>query len=142
MGANRRTLALTTVPHVDEAPSLEALRGRRSEILEIVRRHGGSNLTVCGPVARGTAGPGSDVDLLVDMEEGSSLLDPAALHVELEDLLSFSVEIATDVKPRLRGRVHDEAVLLSTGIETIARRRPESEEAFTKDEVLTAPVIH
>lgn len=88
------------------------LRERRSEILEIVRRHGGSNLRVYGSVVRGTAGPGSDVDLLVDMEEGRSLLDLAALHLGLEDLLGLSVEIATDVKPRLRGRVHDEAVLL------------------------------
>ncbi len=103
---------MTTVRQIDETPSLEMLRRRRSEILEVVRRHGASNLRVYGSVARGTAGPGSDIDLLVDMEEGSSLLDLAALHLELEDLVGFPVEIATDVKPRLRDRVSDEAVLL------------------------------
>jgi predicted nucleotidyltransferase len=112
MDAHRRAVHMTTVPQVDEAPSLELLSERRSEILEIVRRHGGSNLRVYGSVVRGTAGPGSDIDLLIDMEDGSSLLDLATLHLELEDLLGFPVEIATDVKARLRGRVHDEAVPL------------------------------
>ncbi len=51
-------------------------------------------------------------DLLVDMEDGTSLLDLAALHLELEDLLGFPVEIGTDVRPRLRERVHAEAITL------------------------------
>lgn len=65
-----------------------------------------------GSVARGTSGPSSDIDLLVDMEKGSSLLDLADLHLELEDLLGCPVELATDVKPRLRDRVKAEAVAL------------------------------
>ncbi len=103
---------MTTVRQIGETPTLEMLRRRRSEIFEVLRRHGASNLRVYGSVARGTAGPGRDIDLLVDMEEGSSLLDLAALHLELEDLVGFPVEIATDVKPRLRDRVSDEAILL------------------------------
>jgi len=54
----------------------------------------------------------SDVDVLVDMQEESSLLDLAALHLELQDILGFPVEIATDVKPRLRERVRAEAIRL------------------------------
>lgn len=54
----------------------------------------------------------SDIDVLVDVERGRSLLDLAALHLELEDLLGFPVEIGTDVKPRLRERVRAEAVAL------------------------------
>ena len=101
---------MTTVRQVNETPSLELLRVRRSEILRIAGRHGASNVRIHGSVARGAARPESDVDMLVDMEDGSSLLDLAALHLELEDLLGFPVEIATDVKPRLRERVHAEAV--------------------------------
>jgi hypothetical protein len=86
------------------------LRELRSEILSAVARHGASNLRIYGSVVRGEAGPGSDIDLLVDMEAGRSLLDLAALHLELEDLLGFPVEIGTDVKPRLRERVHSEAI--------------------------------
>jgi len=103
---------MTTIRRIGEAPSLESLREHRSEILEIAVRHGASNVRVYGSVARGTAEPGSDIDMLVDMEDGSSLLDLAALHLDLEDLLGFPVEISTDVKPRLRRRVHAEAVEL------------------------------
>jgi predicted nucleotidyltransferase len=46
------------------------------------------------------------------MEEGRSLLDLAALHLELEEILGYPVEIGTDVKPRLRERVRAEAVAL------------------------------
>ena len=84
----------------------------RSEILSAAARHGASNLRVYGSVVHGEAGPESDIDLLVDMEAGRSLLDLAALHLELEDLLGFPVEIGTDVKPRLRERVHNEAISL------------------------------
>lgn len=72
-------------------PSLESLRKLRAEILAAVARHGASNVRVYGSVARGEAGPDSDIDLLVDMEDGRSLLDLAGLHLELEDLLGFQV---------------------------------------------------
>lgn len=101
---------MITVRQASETPSMELLRVRRAEIFKIAGRHGASNVRVYGSVARDVAGPESDIDMLVDMEEGSSLLDLAALHLELEDLLGFPVEIATDVKPRLRERVHAEAV--------------------------------
>lgn len=91
---------------------MRMLRERREEILAAVARHGASNFRVYGSVARGEARPVSDIDVLVDVEEGRSLLDLAALHLELEDLLGFPVEIGTDVKPRLRVRVRAEAVVL------------------------------
>jgi uncharacterized protein len=96
----------------DTAPTLGMLRERREEILAAAARHGASNVRVYGSVARSEARPGSDIDVLVDVEEGRSLLDLAALHLELEDLLGFPVEIGTDVKPRLRERVRAEAVTL------------------------------
>ncbi|MGH9063027.1 MAG: nucleotidyltransferase family protein [Acidimicrobiales bacterium] len=93
-------------------PTLAMLRARREEILVIASRNGASNLRVYGSVARGEAREGSDIDLLVDMEPGRSLLDLAGLHLELEDLLGCRVEVGTDVKPRLRDRVRAEAVVL------------------------------
>lgn len=103
----------TTLNEDGEAvPSLRMLRRLRSEILAAADRHGASNVRVFGSVVRGEAGPGSDIDVLVDMEEGRSLLDLAGLHLELEDILGFPVEIGTDVKPRLRERVRAEAIRL------------------------------
>ncbi|MBN2114253.1 MAG: nucleotidyltransferase family protein [Acidimicrobiia bacterium] len=103
---------MTGTRHTVEKPSLEYLRRLREEIISAAVRHGASNVRVYGSVARGTSGPDSDIDLLVDMSPGASLLDLAALHLELEDLLGFPVELATDVKPRLRERVYAEAVAL------------------------------
>ena len=44
----------------------DAVREHRDEILRIAARHGATNVRVFGSVARGTAGPESDLDLLVD----------------------------------------------------------------------------
>ncbi len=98
--------------HTDTAPTLQMLRERREEILAAAARHGASNLRVYGSVARGDARQKSDIDVLVDVEAGRSLLDLAALHLELEDLLGYPVEIGTDVKPRLQARVRAEAIAL------------------------------
>jgi hypothetical protein len=101
---------MTTTRQTGPAPTLKVLRERREEILAAAARHGASNLRVYGSVARGDASPHSDIDVLVDGEEGRSLLDLAAFHVELEDLLGFPIEMGTDVKPRLQERVRAEAI--------------------------------
>jgi len=92
-------------------PTLQELRERRAEILALARRYGASNLRVFGSVARDEPGA-RDVDILIDLEAGRSLLDLARLHVELEDLLGCDVDVAERVKPRLREQVEAEAVLL------------------------------
>jgi hypothetical protein len=51
---------------------------------------------VFGSVARGTARRDSDIDFLVEMEEGRSLLDHAALVLDLERLLKRSVDVASE----------------------------------------------
>ncbi len=53
-------------------------------------------MRVFGSVARGTAGRGSDIDFLVEMEEGRSLLDHAALVLDLERLLKRPVDVASE----------------------------------------------
>ncbi len=86
----------------------------RAQILQVAGRFGARNVRVIGSVARGEAGPESDLDLLVDLEEGRSLLDHAALMIELEKLLGCKVDVAIEqgLRPRLRDRVLGEAVPL------------------------------
>lgn len=62
------------------------LKEKREEILRIAAKHGARNVRVFGSVARGEAGEGSDVDLLVEFEPGRSLLDQAILVADLEEL--------------------------------------------------------
>jgi predicted nucleotidyltransferase len=90
------------------------LRDRREAILEIAARRGARNVRVFGSFARGTADVSSDVDLLVDMAPGRSLLDMGAMLVELRELLGREVDLVTErgLKARIRGRVLSEAVPL------------------------------
>jgi predicted nucleotidyltransferase len=93
-------------------PTLEELRARRDEILEVAARHGVFDIRVFGSVARGDAHEGSDVDLLVDIEAGRSLLDLAGFHVDIQDLLACDVDVGTQIKPRLREEIEREVVAL------------------------------
>ena len=52
----------------------QSLQSKRAQILTIAARHGARKVRVFGSVARGTARPSSDIDFLVEMEEGRSLL--------------------------------------------------------------------
>jgi predicted nucleotidyltransferase len=93
---------------------LERLRFRRKEILGFATSHGARNVRVFGSTARGDTGSTSDVDLLVEMEPGRSLLDLVGLWQDLEDLLGTQVDVLSDrgVSPHLRERINAEAILL------------------------------
>ena len=92
----------------------DAIREKREAIIRIAARHGASQVRLIGSVARGEARPDSDVDLLVTWIEGTSLLDQAALMLELESLLGRKVDIASDgwVKPSIRESVYRDAIAL------------------------------
>jgi len=93
---------------------LKAIRVKRKEIEEIARRHGAYNLRVFGSVARGDADQRSDLDLLVDVEKGRSLLDLGGFLSELETLLGRRVDVVTEkgLKSRIRKKVLSEALSL------------------------------
>lgn len=92
----------------------DLVKEKREEILDIAARHGASNVRVFGSVARGEAGPESDVDFLVELERGRSLLDRAALILDLETLLGRRVDVATErgLKPYIREHILQETVHL------------------------------
>ena len=87
---------------------------KKKEIREIAAKHGARNVRVFGSVARGDARPDSDVDFLVDMEPGRTLLDLGGLLMDPRDLLGREVDVVTEhgLKPRIRDRVLKEAELL------------------------------
>ena len=74
----------------------DLLKQRRQEILQLAARHGAKNVRVFGSMARGEAGPDSDVDLLVDLAPDRSLLDHVALQADLEALLGRKVDVVTE----------------------------------------------
>lgn len=90
------------------------IEGKKKEIREIAAKHGARNVRVFGSIARGEARPDSDVDFLVDLEPGRTLLDLGGLLMELRNLLGLDVDVVTEhgLKPRIRDRVLKEAELL------------------------------
>lgn len=74
---------------------LEALRLNRRELLELASRSGAYNIRLFGSVVRGEETPESDVDFLVDMEEGRSLLDLVSLQDDLSREINRPVDVVT-----------------------------------------------
>jgi hypothetical protein len=72
------------------------LKEKRKAVLALAARHGARNVRVFGSVARGESGPSSDLDLLVKMEEGRSLLDLSALVLDLRELLGIKVDVVSE----------------------------------------------
>ncbi len=88
------------------------LREKREDILRLCAKYGARNVRVFGSVARGEADAASDLDLLVELEPGRTLLDLGGLQYELEELLGCRVDVVTErgLKHRIRERVLREAV--------------------------------
>ena len=72
----------------------QLVKEKREEILSIAAKHGAYNVRIFGSVARGDAGPESDVDFLVDVGQEHSSWFPAGLIADLEDLLGRKVDVA------------------------------------------------
>lgn len=71
----------------------QEVKEKRDEILKIAAQHGARNVRLFGSMARGEECEGSDVDLLVEMEEGRSLLDLSNLLLDMEELLDRKVHV-------------------------------------------------
>ncbi len=92
----------------------QLVKRKREEILRVSAQHGAGNVRIFGSVARGEADEASDIDFLVEMEPGRSLLDLGGLQVELESLLGRPVDVVTvrGLKARIRSTMLREAVVV------------------------------
>jgi hypothetical protein len=92
--------------------TLETLRReKRDQILHLAAAHGCRNVRVFGSVATGDNKPSSDVDFLMDLDQGRGLLDLGALLTDLQRLLNAEVDLveAGCIHPYIRDRVLAEA---------------------------------
>ena len=98
---------------VSTVMTLDVVRSRRGEILAAAGRRRASRVRVFGSVARGDAGPDSDVDFLVDFDDEASLLDQVGLIQDLHELLGVGVDVVSSGGLRSRhDPIRDEAVEL------------------------------
>ena len=83
-------------------------------MIEIAASHGAHNVRIFGSTARGEAHAGSDLDLLIALEPGRSLLDIIAIEQDLEDVLGCRVDVVTEasLSPYIREQVLGDAVAL------------------------------
>lgn len=95
-------------------PQADKLRRQRRRLLDAAERHGVDHLRAFGSLARGEATADSDIDLLVDLKPGRTLLDLAAFRREATEILDLPVDVATAdmLKDRIRDEVLSEALPL------------------------------
>jgi hypothetical protein len=93
---------------------VDLVKSKREQILALVKKHGVTRVRVFGSMARGDAGPASDVDLLVDVGPSPSAWFPGGFVADLEDLLGRRVQVITEsgLDDLLRKHILEEAVPL------------------------------
>ena len=96
------------------APDASLSRQDADRVREISRRHGVERVRVFGSAARGEAGPGSDLDLLVAFEPGRGFRDLMDFCEEVEAALGRRVDVVVEdgLSPYIKDRVLREAVAL------------------------------
>ncbi len=89
----------------------QALAAQRCHILALAAARGARSVRVFGSVARGLDHEGSDLDLLVDVPAGTSLLHIVGLQLDIEDALGVKVDLYTEgnLHPALKARILAEA---------------------------------
>ena len=89
----------------------QTLASPRDRILALAKARGASRLRVFGSVAKGVDRDDSDIDLLVDMPAGTSLMHIVGLQLDLEDALGVKVDLCTEIElhPELKERILAEA---------------------------------
>ena len=94
----------------------DLLQAKREDVLRLAEQYGARNVRIFGSVARGEDDEQSDIDLLVDMEPGRSLLEVVGLWQDLQELLECNVDVVTEGSLREHEPLHDtvlkDAILL------------------------------
>lgn len=99
-------------PGADSRPSVRLAKNRQRVIDRLAAAHA-HNIRVFGSVARGVDEPGSDVDLLYDGDEATSIYGLTAARLELQELIGCKIDlVAANRVPDRKRRILDEAIVL------------------------------
>jgi predicted nucleotidyltransferase len=97
-----------------EMVTLKKIMAKSAEIKALAEELDVTNVRVFGSVARGDQSPASDVDFLVTMKPGFSLMKHARLILTLEKILNCKVDVVTEggLKERIKKSVLEDAIAL------------------------------
>lgn len=104
-------LALEVAPAGGVALRVQVL-ARRALLATLAAAHGVRAMSLFGSAARGEAGPESDLDVLVELDRGRSLLDLLGFENDLEALFGRRAEVFTarTLKPRVLAKARRDLV--------------------------------
>jgi predicted nucleotidyltransferase len=129
----------------------ELLLTKRDDILRIAARYGAYNVRIFGSVARGEADSESDIDLLVNMEPGRSLLDLCGFLIDLEEMLGCKVDVVTEKGLREEGAKRSSSLMrdvserlrdIQEAIKQITKYTDSGRQSFDQNELVRIWVIH
>jgi len=86
----------------------------KGKIISILVKHGIKRILVFGSYARNEATPKSDLDLIVDFPEGTSLLDHIGIEIELSEALNMKIDLLSrnGISPYIKDHVLKEAIVI------------------------------
>ena len=86
----------------------------RKKIISILIKHGIKRILVFGSYARNEATPKSDLDLIVEFPEGTSLLDHVGIEMELSEALNMKIDLLSrnGISPYIKDQVLKEAIVI------------------------------
>jgi len=92
----------------------DVLSQKRGDLISAFEHLGATNIRVFGSVARGEAGPESDIDLLVDLAPGVGLFALAELHGVAERMLGMPVDVVPEsgLKESTKSEILSQAIAL------------------------------
>jgi len=110
--ARRRAAGLQCVSSWTPSKARDQVLAKVELIRTLARAHGAKSIELFGSAARGSERPGSDLDFMVELEPGRSLLDLIGLGEDLEAALGRKVDTVSKsaLKPRVLARARKEAI--------------------------------
>ncbi|HEX6268403.1 MAG TPA: nucleotidyltransferase family protein [Burkholderiales bacterium] len=108
----RRAAGLRAVAAWAPSSIRDQVLAKADLIRTLAKAHGAVSIELFGSAARGKDRPDSDIDVMVEMEEGRSLLDLIGLGDDLEAALGRKVDTVSKsaMKPRVLARARKDAV--------------------------------
>lgn len=108
----RREAGLRSASTWKPTRAVDEVLAKADLIRTLARAHGAVSIELFGSAARGEDRPDSDLDFMVELEPGRSLLDLVGLNQDLEAALGRKVEAFTTagLKPRVLAQARKEAI--------------------------------